>query len=100
MQDPKCKYLHSSKSTEASSSEEGMPWRFDTPSEANIMAEFPKDMLTPEVRSNISNIIEHMEASHTETAKAMQCMKKLITTIPVGAFCLMLQVMVQPCIMI
>ena len=64
------------------------------------MAEFPEDMLTPEVRLNISNIIEHMEASHTEAAKTMQCMKKLITTIPVGAFHLMLQVMVQPHIMI
>ena len=26
-----------------------------------------------------------MEASHTEAAEAMQCMKKLVTTIPVGA---------------
>ena len=32
------------------------------------------------------NVIEHMEASHTEAAKAMQCMKKLIMTIPFGAF--------------
>ena len=64
----KCKYLHPSESTEASSS---MPQKFDTLSEANIMAEFPKDMLTPEVRSNILNVIEHMEASHTEAAKAM-----------------------------
>ena len=64
------------------------------------MAKFPKHMLTPEVRLNILNIIEHMEASHTEAAKRMQCMKKLIMTIPVGAFCLMLQVMVQPHIMI
>ena len=77
-----------------------MPQKFDTPSEAHIIAEFPKDMLTPEVRTNILNIIEHMEASHTESAKAMQCMKKLIMTIPVGAFCLLLQAMVQPCIMI
>ena len=69
--DPKCKYLCPSKSTEASSSNEGMSQKFDTPSEANIMAKFPKDMLTPEVRSNILNIIEHMEASHTEAAEAM-----------------------------
>ena len=66
IQDPECKYLHPSESTEASSSDEGMPQKFDTPSEANIMAEFPKDMLTPEVRTNILNIIEHMEASHTD----------------------------------
>ena len=59
------------------------------------MAKFPKDMLTPEVRLNISNAIEHMEASHTESAKAMWCMKKLVMTIPVSAFHLMLQVMVQ-----
>ena len=45
-------------------------------------------------------VIEHMEASHREAAEAMQSMKKLVTTIPVGAFCLLLQVMVQPCIMI
>ena len=38
--DPKCKYLHPSESVEASSSNEGMPQKFDTPSEADIMAEF------------------------------------------------------------
>ena len=98
--DLKCKYLHPSESTEASSSDEGMPQKFDTPSEADIMAEFPKDILTPDMRSNISYIIEYIEASHTEAAEAMQCMKKLVMTIPVGAFCLMLQAMVQPHIMI
>ena len=98
--DPECKYLHPSESTEAISSDEGMPQKFDTPSEADIMAEFPEDMLTPDVRLNISSTIEHMEASHTEATKAMWCMKKLIMTIPVGAFHLMLQAMVQPCIMI
>ena len=69
--DPECKYLCPSESTEAGSSDEGMPQKFDTPSEADIMAEFPQVMLTPEVRTNISNVIEHMEASHTESAKAM-----------------------------
>ena len=98
--DPECKYLHPSENTEASSSNEGMPQEFDASSEADIMAEFPKDMLTPEVRMTILNVIEHMEASHTEAAKAMQCMKKLIMTIPVSVFRLMLQVMVQPHIMI
>ena len=98
--DPECKYLHPSESTEASSSNEGMPQEFATPSEADIMAKFLRDMLTPEVRTNISNAIKHMEASHNEAAKAMRCMKKLITTILVSAFCLMLQAMVQPCIMI
>ena len=100
IQDLKCKYLHPSESTEASSSDEGMPQKFDTLSEANIMVTFSKDMLTPEVRMNISNVIEHMKASHTEAAEAMQCMKKLVMTIPVGTFCLMLQAMVQPHIMI
>ena len=71
VQDPECKYLHPSESTEASSSDEGMPQKFDTLSEADIMAEFPKDMLTPEVRMNISNVIEYMEVSHTESAEAM-----------------------------
>ena len=69
--DPKCKYLCPSESTEASNSNEGMPQKFDTPSEADIMAEFPKDMLTPDMRLNISNVIEHIEASHTEAAEAM-----------------------------
>ena len=97
---PECMYLHPSESTEESSSDDGMPQKFDTPSEADIMAEFPKDILTPEVRSNISNIIKHMEASHAEAAEVIRCMKKLIMTIPVGAFHLMLQSMVQPHIMI
>ena len=66
--DPECKYLHPSESTEASSSNEGMPQKFDTLSEADITAKFPEDMLTPEVRSNILNVIKHMEASHTEKA--------------------------------
>ena len=98
--DPNCKYLHPSESTEASSSDEGMLQEFDTPSEANIMAMFLRDMITPEVRTNISDTIEHIEASHNETAEVMRCMKKLITTIPVSAFHLMLQAMVQPHIII
>ena len=98
--DPECKYLHPSESTEASNSDEGMAQKFATPSETNIMAEFTRDMLTPEVRTNISNAIKHMEASHNEAAEVMRCMKKLVTTIPVSAFCLMLQAMVEPCIMI
>ena len=57
-------------------------------------------MLTTEVRSYITKVIEHIEASHVEAAEVMWSMKKLFTTIPVGAFCLLLQVMVQPCIMI
>ena len=98
--DPECKYLHPSESTKASSRDEGMSQEFATPSEADIMAEFLRDMLTPEVRTNISNAIEHMEASHNEAAKVMRCVKKLITTTPVSAFHLMLQAMVQPNIMI
>ena len=38
--DSKCKYLHPSESMEANSNDEGMPQKFDTPSEADIMAEF------------------------------------------------------------
>ena len=57
-------------------------------------------MLTPEVRTNIANVIEHMEALHSEAAESMKCMKKLVPTILVGAFHLILQAMVQPCIMI
>ena len=98
--DPECKFLHPTESTEEGDSNEGMPQEFDTPSEADIMAEFPKEMLTPEVRTNIANIIKHMEATHSEADKLMKCMKKLIPTIPVGAFHLILQAMVQPCIMI
>ena len=98
--DPECKFLHPAESTKESDSNEAMPQEFDTPSEADIMAEFSKEMLTPEVRMNIVNIIEHMEASHNEAAEAMKCMKKLVPTIPIGAFHLILQAMVQPCIMI
>ena len=98
--DPECKFLHPTEGNEESDSDEGMPQEFDTPSEADIMAKFPKEMLTPEVRTNIANIIKHMEALHIEAAELMKCMKKLIHTIPVGVFCLILQAMVQPYIMI
>ena len=98
--DPECKFLHPTKSTEESNSDEGMPQEFHTPHKADIMAEFPREMLTPEVRTNIVNVIKHMEASHNEAAKVMKCMKKLFPTIPFGAFHLILQAMVQPHIMI
>ena len=98
--DPECKFLCPAKSTKESDIDEGMPQEFDTPSEANIMAEFLREMLTPDVRTNIANVIEHMEASHNEAAKVMKCMKKLLPTITVGAFHLILQAMVQPHIMI
>ena len=98
--DPESKFLCPTESAEDSNSDEGMPQEFDTPSKANIMAEFPREMLTPEVRTNIVNIIEHMEVSHNEAAKVMKCMKKLVPTILVGTFHLILQAMVQPHIMI
>ena len=98
--DSECKFLLPTESTKESNSNEGMPQQFDTPSKANIMAKFPKEMLTPEVRTNIANVIKHMEASHSEAAKLMKYMKKLIPIIPVGAFHLILQAMVQPHIMI
>ena len=100
IQDPECKYLCPSESTEASSSDEGMPQNFDVPSEGDIMAEFPKDILTNEVRMAILSVLEHMETSHMEAAEAMRTMKKLITKVPVGPFCLLLQGTRQPCIMI
>ena len=100
IQDPECKFLHPSESIETSDSDEGMPDKYDMPSEGDIMAEFPKDMLTTEVRICISNVLKHMETSHMEAAKAMRSMKKLITQIPIGAFRLLLQATVQPCIMI
>ena len=77
-----------------------MPQEFDTPSDIDIMAEFLKEMLTPEVRTNIMNVVKHMEALHSEAAEFMKCMKKLIPTIPVGALYLILQAMVQCRIMI
>ena len=79
--DPECKFLCPTKSTEESNSNEGMPQEFDTPSEANIMAKFPREVLTPEVRTNIANIIEYMEALHNEAAEGMKCVKKLVPTI-------------------
>ena len=39
------------KSTEASDSDEGMPDKADVPSEGDILAEFPNDMLITEVRT-------------------------------------------------
>ena len=45
--DPECKFLHPTESTKESDSNEGMPQEFDTPSKANIMAKFPRKMLTP-----------------------------------------------------
>ena len=100
IQDPECKFLHPSEGTEASDSDEGMPDKYDMPSEGDIMAEFPKHMLITEVRTCISNILEHMEMSHMEAAEAMRSMEKLITQIPIGAFRLLLQATVQPHIMI
>ena len=76
-----------------------MPNKYDMPSEADIMVKFPKDMLMTEVRTYISNILEYMEMSHLEAAESMRNMKKLIPHIPVGAFRLLLQAIVQPCIM-
>ena len=46
IQDPECKYLHLSESTEACDSDEGMPDK--VASEGDILAEFPKDMLMNE----------------------------------------------------
>ena len=69
--DNECKYLHPSENTEASSSNKGMPQNFNTLSEADIMAEFPKEMLTTEVTLNIMKVIEHIEASHVEAAEVM-----------------------------
>ena len=92
--EPECKFFHPTESTKENNSNEGMPQEFDTPSKANIMAKFPKGMLPGEVRTNIANVIEHMEASHSEAAKSMKCMKKLVLTILVGAFHLILQAMV------
>ena len=98
IQDPECKFLHLSESTEAS--DEGMPDKYDVPSEGDIMAEFPKDMLTPKVRTCITNVLRYIETSHLEAAEAMKCMKKLVTQIPIGTFRLLLQATIQPHIMI
>ena len=98
--DAESKFLSPTESTEESNSDEGMPQEFDTQSKANIMAKFPREMLTPDVRTNIANIIKHMEASHSEATNVMKCMKKLFPTILVGAFSLILQAMVQPHIII
>ena len=100
IQDPECKYLCTTESTEASDSDEGMPDKVDVPSKGDILAEFPKEMLTTKVRTNVSNVLEHMEMSHMEAAEVMRSMKKLVTQIPVGAFWLLLQATVQPNIMI
>ena len=64
IKDPECKFLHPSGSTEASASEKRMPHRTDQPTKSDILAEFPKDMLTNEIQNNISNILEHIENLH------------------------------------
>ena len=61
------------------------------PSEGDIMAEFPKDMLKTEVRTAISSIMKHMEMSHMKAAEVMRSMKKLVIKVPVGTFHLLLQ---------
>ena len=76
--DPECKCLSPSESTKASSSNESMPQEFATPVEADIMAEFLRDMLTPEVRTNISNAIKYMEASHNEAALSPRAPKQVV----------------------
>ena len=54
--DPECKYLCPNESTKASSSDEGMPQEFATPSEANIMAKFPRDMIGSKILLMIGRV--------------------------------------------
>ena len=100
IQDPECKFLHLSESTEASDSDEGLPDECDIPSEGDIVAKFPKDMLMTEVRTHIISVIEHMETSHLEATESMTSKKKLAPSILVRAFRLLLQATIQPHIMI
>ena len=65
IQEPEHKYLHPSESTEASDSDEGMPDKYDVPSEGDILDEFPKDMLMNEVQMNIlKHFGEHGNVTH------------------------------------
>ena len=62
--DPECKYLHPTESTEPSGSGEGMPGKVDVPSEGDILAEFPKEMLMTKEDKHFKHFGTHGDVTH------------------------------------
>ena len=57
-------------------------------------------MLTEEICKHLSDTLEHMKQAHPKACLAMKAMKKLVPQIPNGTLWLLLQAVVQPCIML
>ena len=72
--------------------------QFETVKEDQILAAFPDQMLTPEVCQQVLKCLESITESHHHLADAMYSVKQLMPTIPVGAFWLILQGLLQPMI--
>ena len=92
-----CKFLRPKESTTESSHEDFLT-QFDRPDDDIIMAEFPDNMLTSEIRTRITKCLDYMEQSHSSVAATLTEVKKLMPLIPVGAFRLLLQALLQPII--
>ena len=72
-----CKYLRPKEST-TKSSDEDFPTQFERLDDDIIMAAFPDNMLTSEVRTRVTNCLDYMEQSHTAAAAALKEAKKLM----------------------
>ena len=90
--------IYNPKRVHTESSDEDFPTLFKRPDNDIIMAEFPENMLTSEVRTCVTNCLDHMEQSHSAAAAALSEAKKLMPVIPVGSFRLLLHVLLQPVI--
>ena len=97
VKDLSCKYLHPQES-ETESSDEDFPESFTRPVKEQIFSEFPKGVLTDEIKTHIENAIDYMEQLHTAAANALKELKKTTPVIPHGPFRLLLQALCQPVI--
>ena len=97
VKDLTCKYLHPQES-ETESSNEDFPESFTRPVEEQIFSEFPKGVLTNEMKMHIENTIEFMEQLHTAAANSLKELKKTTPVIPHGPFRLLLRALCQPVI--
>ena len=89
-----CKYLRPAEST-TKSSDEDFPTQFKRLDDDVIIAEFPDNMLTSEVRTRVTNCLDYMEQSHTTPAATLKEAKKLMSHIPARAFRLLLQPVIK-----
>ena len=92
-----CKYLRPKDST-TGSSDIDFPSQFERLDDDIIMAMFPDNMLTSEVRGRVTNCLDYMAQSHSAAAAALKEVEKLMSTIQAGAFRLLLQGLFQPVI--